>query len=241
MAASHRLPRAALVVSLAAALALLVSGQGVRFALWPYTAGLVLMLAAGGVGLVAAALSLAGLARPAVRAGRARLLLLALAVGLAASWVPFEFVRRALAAPHIHDITTDVAEPPPFVALLPLRSRAPNGAAYGGPEIAAQQRKAYPDIVPLVLSLPPGAAFARARDAAEGLGWEIAAADPAAGRLEAVATTFWFGFKDDVVVRIRPQGSGSRIDARSASRVGGSDLGANAKRLRAFLERVKNY
>ena len=71
------------------------------------------------------------------------------------------------------------------------------------------------------------------------MGWEVVAADPAAGRIEAVATTFWFGFKDDIVVRVAPAGAGSLIDARSKSRVGVGDLGTNAQRLRAYLERLK--
>src|SRR5207302_9610810 len=105
------------------------------------------------------------------------------------------------------------------------RAGAPNTAAYGGRDLAEQQRKGYPDLEPLVLGVPPSAAFTRARDAAEGMGWLIVAAEPAAGRLEATDSTLWFGFKDDIVVRIVPQGSGSRIDVRSVSRVGRSDLG----------------
>ena len=198
-----------------------------------------MMFATGCIGLVAAALALAGLAFPAVRAGRIPQLLVALAVGLAVSWVPFEFGRRARAVPHIHDITTDVTHPPQFVAVLPLRAGSPNGVAYGGREIAELQRKAYPDIEPLVLRAPPGAASARARDAAEALGWAIVAADSATGRLEATATTFWFGFKDDIVVRVTPEGSGSRVDVRSVSRVGRSDLGTNARRIREFLAMLK--
>jgi uncharacterized protein (DUF1499 family) len=62
---------------------------------------------------------------------------------------------------------------------------------------------------------------------------------PAEGRLEATDTTFWFGFKDDVVVRVRPDGTGSRVDVRSLSRVGRSDLGMNARRIRRFLERLR--
>jgi uncharacterized protein (DUF1499 family) len=70
------------------------------------------------------------------------------------------------------------------------------------------------------------------------MGWELVAADSAAGRIEATATTRWFGFKDDVVVRIRPDAAGSRVDVRSVSRVGRSDVGANAERIRAYLRRV---
>jgi uncharacterized protein (DUF1499 family) len=77
--------------------------------------------------------------------------------------------------------------------------------------------------------------LSRATEAARALGWEIVATAPADGRLEATDRTRWFGFRDDVVVRVRPDGSGSRVDARSVSRVGRSDLGTNARRIERFL------
>jgi uncharacterized protein (DUF1499 family) len=141
--------------------------------------------------------------------------------------------------PAIHDITTDTVQPPPFLAILPLRAGALNPADYGGPDVAAKQQQAYPDIVPLLLSVPPDRAFDRALAAAKAMGWDIVASDPAGGRIEATDTTFWFGFKDDVVVRVTPLPTGSRVDVRSLSRVGGGDLGANGARVRAFLARVK--
>ena len=141
--------------------------------------------------------------------------------------------------PAIHDITTDTIQPPPFLAILPLRAGALNPADYGGPDVAAKQQQAYPDIGPLLLNVPPGRAFDRALAAAKAMGWELVASDPAGGRIEATDTTFWFGFKDDVVVRVTPQPTGSRVDVRSLSRVGGGDIGANAARVRAFLAAVK--
>jgi uncharacterized protein (DUF1499 family) len=93
--------------------------------------------------------------------------------------------------------------------------------------------------VPLELKEPPPAAYARALAAAEAMGWEITARDPGTARIEAVATTRWFGFKDDVLVRVSPSGAGSRLDVRSKSRVGKGDVGANARRIRAFFERLK--
>jgi len=137
--------------------------------------------------------------------------------------------------PRIHDITTDTEHPPQFVALRPVREQSPNGAAYGGREVAAAQKQGYPDVIPLLLPVPPDRAFAKCEAAARALGWEIVAAAPAEGRLEATATTRWFAFKDDIVVRVAPALDGSRVDIRSVSRVGQSDLGANAARIRAFL------
>jgi len=93
--------------------------------------------------------------------------------------------------------------------------------------------------VPLDLPDDTVAAFDRAERVSRGLGLEIVAAMPKDGRIEATATTFWFGFKDDVVVRIRPQPAGSRVDIRSVSRVGRGDAGANALRIRKFLEKMK--
>ena len=149
--------------------------------------------------------------------------------------VPWSYLRTARSVPPIHDITTDIESPPLFVAILPLRADAPNPAEYGGAEIADQQRQAYPDLTSEVFSQSLEPVFEAALAAAEDAGWEIAEADVAAGRIEATDTTFWFGFEDDVVVRITRADAGSRVDVRSVSRVGRSDVGKNAERIRAYL------
>jgi uncharacterized protein (DUF1499 family) len=151
---------------------------------------------------------------------------------------PLLLLSKAKAVPRIHDISTDLSDPPAFVALLEARKASPNGAAHGGAQVAEEQRKGYPDVKPLLLKTPPAETTQKAIDAARSLGWQVAAADAAAGRLEATDTTFFFGFKDDIVVRIRPEGTGSRVDVRSVSRVGLSDLGANAGRIRKFLGKL---
>jgi uncharacterized protein (DUF1499 family) len=115
------------------------------------------------------------------------------------------------------------------------RQGASNAIEYGGPEIAAQQHQAYPDVRPVTLSDPPARAFERALAAARAQGWEIVAALPAEGRIEATDTTRFFGFKDDIVIRVKAEGAGSRVDVRSLSRVGKSDVGKNASRIRAYL------
>ena len=232
----------ALALAVVVALLLASAGLGYRFGLWGlgpafgilkysmWGAAVVLI-----VSIVALVIAARGGSGTAVAGG---VLALLIAVGTAA--VPLDMRRTAQSVPFIHDITTDPDQPPAFVALKALRERAPNGAAYGGPEVAAQQRQGYPDIAPLRLALPPAQAFARAEAAARSLGWEIAAAVPAGGRIEATATTRWFGFKDDVVIRVTPDGDGSRVDIRSVSRVGRSDLGANAHRIRAFLAALRS-
>jgi uncharacterized protein (DUF1499 family) len=97
----------------------------------------------------------------------------------------------------------------------------------------------YPDLGPARFTAPPDRVFARAVDIARDLGWEIVATAPAEGRLEATDRTRWFGFRDDVVVRVRPDGAGSRVDVRSVSRVGRSDLGTNARRIRGFMDALR--
>ncbi|HEX5385648.1 MAG TPA: DUF1499 domain-containing protein [Gemmatimonadales bacterium] len=230
-----------LVVLLAAlaALLLLISGPGARLGLWRFGTGFSLMRWGAYVGIAAGLLAVALLLLPA--RGGPRLtgpLVAAVILGGIAAFVPWRWLRVARSVPPIHDITTDTAQPPEFVAVLPLRASAPNPAAYGGEEIAAQQHQAYPDIRPLELSAPPGAAFDRALAAARAAGWDVVATDSAAGRIEATATTGWFGFKDDVVVRVRPDSGGSRVDVRSVSRVGKSDVGTNARRIRQYLGRL---
>jgi uncharacterized protein (DUF1499 family) len=166
------------------------------------------------------------------------LALVALVAGVTAVVIPYSWQRTASRVPPIHDITTDLDNPPAFEAIVPLRADAPN-ALERPPMLAAQQREGYPDIAPATLPLPPERVFNRALDVAERLGWTIVASDQSTGRIEATDTTRWFGFEDDVVVRITPWGSGTRVDVRSVSRVGRSDVGTNARRIREFLDALQ--
>jgi uncharacterized protein (DUF1499 family) len=220
---------------------LLASGPPTRAGLWGWEQGLRIYIWAAYAGLAAAGLGLAlalAAAVPRWRAG-AWIAVVALCAGIAAAAPPILLLERAKSVPPIHDITTDPFDPPRFVSLLAVRAASPNGADYGGAAIAAQQQKGYPDIKPAIVKAGPAQAMQRAIDAARALGWEVAASDTAAGRLEATDTTTWFGFKDDIVVRVRAEPSGgSRVDVRSASRVGESDVGANAARVREFLARL---
>jgi len=147
----------------------------------------------------------------------------------------------ARSVPAIHDISTDTNNPPQFVKAVELRKGAANSLEYGADqgspsELARLQANAYPGIKPLKTDLTRAEAVARARDVLSAQGLEIVNSDPDQGIVEAVATTFWFGFKDDVVVRVTPAAQGSVVDVRSVSRVGRSDLGANAARIEKFLE-----
>lgn len=230
--------RVAVAVAALGAALLLVSGPGARFGLWPFPTGFTLLRWAVYLGLAAVALAVGGALVATVRASQGCALALAFLLGCAIVAVPAYWLYLARAVPPIHDISTDLDEPPAFVAVVPLRADAPNPVAHGGAAVADAQRRAYPDVAPLRVAAPPGEAFAWALEAAAAMGWDIVAHDAAAGRIEATDTTFWFGFRDDIVVRVRADAAGSRIDVRSKSRVGRSDVGTNAKRIRAYLERV---
>ncbi|MAM00176.1 MAG: hypothetical protein CL583_17190 [Alteromonadaceae bacterium] len=147
--------------------------------------------------------------------------------------VPWQMLQRAQQVPPIHDITTDTQDPPAFTALAPAREATPNAVAYPGEVIAQQQRAAYPEIQPIMLPLPLAEALEAAEAAARAKGWDVV--EVGKTTLEATATTPWFGFKDDVAIRLSEVEGGVRVDVRSASRVGRSDLGTNAARIREYL------
>lgn len=192
-----------------------------------------------GVAAMAAALLAGGLAYR--RGARVRMLLAgaAFAAGLVALGIPFQWQRAARNSPPIHDITTDLENPPAFEAIVPLRADAPN-TLERPPVLAEQQRRGYPDLAPITLPIPSGEAFDRALRAAQEAGWRVATADKGSGRIEATDTTRWFGFQDDIVVRLTPWGSGTRVDVRSVSRVGRGDVGTNARRIRRFLAALQS-
>lgn len=226
------------VLAILAVTLLALAGPGTRLGLWDFRFGFLLIRWGAYLGIAGAGLGLLLLLRRPLGASVVPPVL-AIVLGGLAMLVPWRLMDQAKRVPPIHDITTDTDRPPEFVAVLPRRADAPNGVEYEGAEVARQQREAYPDIGPLRLPLAPGEAFARALVAARASGWEIVGADSAAGRIEATATTAWFGFKDDVVVRITPEEGGSRVDVRSVSRVGKSDVGANAERVRKYLARLR--
>jgi uncharacterized protein (DUF1499 family) len=140
-----------------------------------------------------------------------------------------------------NDITTDLQNPPPYVALLALRraANASNTGEYKGAKTAEQQQRSYPDIAPVTLALPPAEAFARALATTRQLNWTIVETDAGAGRIEASDRTRWFGFTDDIVVRVAAADAGSRIDVRSSSRIGTGDFGTNAARVRAYIAALR--
>ena len=220
----------ALAAALVALAVLALSGPLVRFDLWSYRTGLTVFRWSTYAGIAAAVLAVLALALPAVRARGAALPVIALLIGVASLYPPFAFLQRARAVPPINDITTDTQNPPGYMTTT---------RAYPGADFARQQRAAYPDILPRMLPMPPRDAFAKALAAAEAMGWEVVGRDAAAGTIEAVDTTKWFGFRDDIAIRVSATDAGSRLDIRSKSRVGRNDLGTNAQRMRAYLQQLK--
>ena len=238
---ARSLANVGLALGVLAGLTLLAAGPGYRFGAWPLGTAFAILRAAAYGGLAAAVISLAGLILAPFYSRRRGMLraLVGVILGLIVVGLPWSYGRAARAAPPIHDITTDPDDPPAFDAVLPLRVDAANPAAYGGQEVARLQREAYPDLRPLVIDLPTDRAFQLALEAARALGWRIVASEPQRRRIEASDQTFWFGFVDDIVVRVTPEGAGSRIDMRSVSRVGKGDTGTNAARIRAYLDRLR--
>jgi hypothetical protein len=217
------------------------SGPGYRWGWWGYKTGISLVKYSSVISLAAVVVCLVGLALWQWKVFPQGMTpsLIGLVIGGCVLGLMLMWKHNLDSVPYIHDITTDTENPPLFVAVLPLRAGAENPAEYGGPELAKQQKVGYPDLKPGMVSSPPNVAFPRALQAAKDMGWEIVDSDPKSLRVEATDTTCWFGFKDDIVVRLSPSPTGSRIDVRSVSRVGKSDVGTNARRINAYLARMK--
>jgi uncharacterized protein (DUF1499 family) len=171
--------------------------------------------------------------------------LAAMLMSLALLAYPAYLGLKAYRLPWIYDITTDPIDPPRYEALARVRPRDANPIAYAGLYAAEQQRTAYPDIGPLGVGATPQAAYDAAFAVVTKRKWRIVEARaPQAGRrdgrIEAVARTAIMGFRDDVVVRLRADGDGTRIDVRSSSRYGTFDFGANSSRIRSLLDDIED-
>ena len=175
----------------------------------------------------------------------------ALLAGIGACWCLYQLLRRRggtvtviAAAAGFAAVAVPIAvvinagdNPPPFQAIdATLRGADASPIEYN-PAFAPQQERAYPDVRPLDLPVEQGKAFDVALAACE-KDWQIILADRAAGRIEAVERSLWWGYRDDIVIRLTATPTGTRVDMRSKSRVGESDLGANARRIAAYLDRV---
>lgn len=149
--------------------------------------------------------------------------------------VPASMLNKGSTAPPIHDISTDLINPPKFIAIAPLRADAPNSVEYEGAASANQQRQAYPELKTLNYDQSKAELIAAVEKASKNLGWALVDTDVSKGVVEATDTTTWFGFKDDIVVRVNDEGDNRVVDIRSKSRMGASDLGKNAERIHDFI------
>lgn len=224
--APSRLPLLGLLLGLASIGAVLLAGVGYRQGWWHFLKGIQIAEGAVYVAALGLVLSLAGLLRSRRRAlvtGSLGVLLALPVLGMALQW---EYATRTY--PPINDISTDTENPPEFWDM-------PNPMAYPGAAVAQQQRQGYPDLAPLTVPMVPAAVFETATQLVQERGWTVVGSDAAEGRIEAVATSRLFGFADEVTIRVASEGSGSRVDMRSRSRLGQIDRGTNARRIRGWL------
>ncbi len=256
-----KLARFIAILSLLIPVYFAVAALGARFGLFTWQFSLGTLIIEWGPRLIIATLVLAGviLVATLVKAPRKgwRWALVALVLpALALSYLGW--VRsQSQGIPPIHDISTRASDPPVFSpALMAARATTPGSnpvgsltvpistfEKYQGPRFSAiadrslgeVAAEAYPEVRPLVSTQGVEATFTAAVAEARAQGWTIVSEDAASGLVEATATTFWFGFKDDVAIRVRSEGQGSVVDVRSTSRVGLSDMGANAARIEAYL------
>ncbi len=144
-------------------------------------------------------------------------------------------IFTAKSVPSIHNISTDVVNPPKFDKVVALRGENTNPLEYNVEKTASVQTQAYPKVKTLLTDLSASEAHARAKAVVESMGLELVNSDVSNGIIEATETTTIWGFKDDLVIRIAEQDGKTAVDLRSVSRIGISDLGANAKRIEKFL------
>lgn len=218
---------------------LFVSGFGTKAQWWDYPLGLTLLRFGAYTAVAGALFALFGLLFSMGQRSWKRVAFNAIALALLGAVVAKGLIelQRVQSLPMIHDITTDTENPPKFVAIIELRKDAPNSIHYPGHPVATQQKQAYPDIQTRRIDLPADQVFSSALKVAEALGWKVVGTE-APTHIEATDTTRWFGFKDDIVIRIRPTLAGTLVDMRSVSRVGLSDVGTNAQRIRRFFQEL---
>lgn len=231
--------KAILAVALVAAALLPLGPLGTKAGLWGFPVGLLSLAAAMGLavlGIVIGVVALIVAAKRHVPASR-RPIYLAMVINMAVMVFMGSQFFAAQDVPPIHNISTDVLDPPQFDKVVALRGESSNPLELDE-ETIAQQVEHYPWVKPLHSDAGTDETFGKAVAVVEAMGMELVNADEQARVVEATATTYWFGFKDDVAIRVRPDGSGSIVDVRSISRVGLSDLGTNARRVGEILERL---
>ncbi len=235
------LVRIGFILAVLCAAALVLSGLGYRLELWGYMGGFGIIKWAFKLSIAAVVLSIVGLVISSRRTGATLTMgLLGIIIGGMAVYVPWSWKQTLDAHPYIHDITTDLNDPPAFVVVASMRGEGDHPVTYDGPEVAAQQREAYPELQSLLVSADPATVFAAAKSVVESMGMEMVDASQSDLRIEATQTSMFYGFKDDIVVRIVAVPDATKVDVRSKSRVGRSDIGQNAKRIKKFLAKLES-
>ena len=232
--------QAILIGGVIAVVCLPLGALGTKFGLWAFTGGFMLLAAAAVLATLASFLGVIAYIvslRKQLLAERPTLLI-GIFLGVVVLAILGTQYSAASSVPPIHNISTDTENPPQFDKIVAIRSAAQaNPLAYDAAALAPQQTAAYPWVKPLTLMAPVDEVVDRAEAVMRDMGLEIVSVNKTLGLVEATATTFWFGFKDDVAVRVQPSDDGgTRVDVRSVSRVGQSDLGANAARIGEILK-----
>lgn len=230
---------ASLILGCLGILTPIVGALGSRGGLWSFLIGL--MMTPAGLLLALVGLLLGVFALLRLRKLGERLVLAAHGAGLSLLVGLYlgNMLISASSVPPIHNVSTDIEDAPQFTHAQSLRAEHENPLDYDREVLGPIQRQGYPDVKPLVMELAPDEMYGRVKRVLLDMGMEVTREDPANGEMEAVATTFWFGFKDDLVVRLREVEGGTRMDIRSVSRVGMGDIGANADRIMEIIKRVE--
>ena len=223
------LPKTTIYFALATILLSAAAVFGHTAGLWSFQPALLVFALAGALGLIGGLLGAIGIAveRKIAKSGNAWKTIVATLICLFVGGNFVGFVSKGASVPPIHDVTTNLADIPQFVTLNPNNPNPDNWLALheGG----------YSDLSTVTVAMSQATALAKAKEAAEGFGWENVTVNAPAGIIEATAVSSWFEFRDDIIIRIRDNAGSSDIDMRSVSRVGVSDIGANAKRIKAFM------
>jgi uncharacterized protein (DUF1499 family) len=247
---AQRLTFIAAILCFGAVAIALIGAIGAGRGAWHFRVGFTMLqyaLYAGGAGVVVALVAIFFAWR-----GRPRLVLVdLLAILVAGAFLAYlgNQIRIARSVPGIHDIATNLEDYPRFYRLTVRDDNLANIPDMGRRDLAALEprerwkaihRESYGDIAPIRVPWSVAETTERARRLAEARGWEVVTFAPRSGILEAVDTSRFFRFKDNVVVRVRAVGEdGSIVDMRSISRVGVSDVGVNAARVRSFLAELR--
>ncbi|HEY5339207.1 MAG TPA: DUF1499 domain-containing protein [Rhizomicrobium sp.] len=229
----------------------LTAAFGTRLGFWDYHFGLLSLFPwAVGIGIAAFLVGLVWMlwAMIANDSSGARYGLIGFFGAAIFLYTPITDFWTSYGAPPIHDISTDTEHAPIFASLLTQRAGATNSPDYDGPNlvmfkgkrstVSALQHKYEGDVRPAPVLTSPEKLFRRALNTVRGMGWNIVAIAPDEGRIEATDTTFFFGFTDDIVIRVKPAGMGARLDIRSKARVGDNDGGRDARRIVAFMKQL---